>query len=290
MNSIFKSSNMPKYIYYILFVILVIAYIVFGTKKTVKYSFNTPFNNVVEGFGEGLLDIFKSSEDIEDDIDNMLTTNVDIQTITKSDKLNITPPIYATTSDPRGIDPSDPSPIDNNVTTLQNTNIDNLVKKPVDVRVNSGANAKGGPHGLEKPDGQVNILKDKCKFFNNRTCTSEYPIFTGASLGIENSNMICDTDNDDKFREAVVVSDIKNNRIIKVHVVDSGYGYFQKPDIVIEGGGGKDAELDVIINKKNGGINRIIINNPGSGYTNTPSIKLIPVGGSKCYLCCKDDN
>jgi hypothetical protein len=280
MNKLNYKKIIENYKFVIILIMFIIFYLISNKSNTnkVSYKFNIPFNNVVEGFGEGILDIFKSSDDLDTDIDDLLNEDTATTKVSASDSPNI---IHPYTNIQHTTDTIDNGDIAN--PTISATG---EVMKPKSVQLNPVAPLKAGPANLEKPEAQVNLLKNKCKFFNSEKCNTEYPVFTGASLGIDGSSMLCDNTSSN-FNEAKVVADIKNNKISNVYVIDSGSGYNNIPIIKIKGGGGHDAKLEAILNN-NGSINKVIIINGGDNYTNTPNITILEgKGDSKCFLCCK---
>lgn len=75
-----------------------------------------------------------------------------------------------------------------------------------------------------------------------------------------------------RFKQAKIVINIENGRIISVNVLDEGYGYKVPPVIRIKGEG-SGAEFDVILNTK-GGIDRVEVISSGNYYTNNDKIEI----------------
>jgi hypothetical protein len=294
--------NMIKTNYYLIIIMTLIIslYIFFNTKSSTKveYDFNIPFNNNIEHFGEGLtdtiLDLFKSSDNLETDLDDMLKEDANTN-VTNSDKLPIKHPYLGdTSSSVTNSDTTAPyleiNPNTNSVIIKSSKNdvldSSNLVSKPNDVQLNNGKPLSSIPTNTDKSDAHMNLLKNTCKFFDSQKCNNDYPTYTGASLGIEGSNMVCDS-SDSLSEDASLIAEINNNQVTNVHVIKSGLGYSSVPILKVIGGNGNGAKLFPVLNKK-GGIDRVVIKNPGNNYTNTPTIKILQgKGGSKCFLCCK---
>ena len=66
-------------------------------------------------------------------------------------------------------------------------------------------------------------------------------------------------------------------QVIDVVVETSGTGYVTPPQIIISGGGGTGATAYSVLNAL-GGIDSIVLTNPGSGYTSTPTVTINGTG------------
>ena len=58
----------------------------------------------------------------------------------------------------------------------------------------------------------------------------------------------------------------------QIRITDPGAGYTSEPAVVIEGGGGTNAEAVAVV--KNNRLSEILIKNPGSGYSSQPTVSL----------------
>lgn len=154
------------------------------------------------------------------------------------------------------------------------------------VLLNHGKKQPNNAVPIEKQNYQINLQENACKFFNNFTCSAEYPVFTGASLGLlgdNNISMQCDNGEDIKLAKIVVT--ISNGSIEDVHILEPGFGYENSPKIIVNGDG-EGAKL--IANVRDKQIESIKILNNGINYKNTPEIIIEkPKLSNKCYLCCK---
>jgi hypothetical protein len=127
----------------------------------------------------------------------------------------------------------------------------------------------------------------QCRFFSSEKCNSEYPNFSGASIGAEGEGgLTCNGTFGSK--RATVIASITNGQIKNAFIVDAGKGYEDSPKIDVIGGGGKDAILKGIVDPKKGELVGVEIIEHGRGYYATPEILVDHPGkAGACYLCCK---
>jgi hypothetical protein len=127
----------------------------------------------------------------------------------------------------------------------------------------------------------------QCRFFSSDKCNSEYPNFSGASIGAEGEGgLTCNGTFGSK--RATVIASITNGQIKNAFIVDAGKGYEDSPKIDVIGGGGKDAILKGIVDPKKGELVGVEIIEHGKGYYATPEILVDHPGkAGACYLCCK---
>ena len=156
-------------------------------------------------------------------------------------------------------------------------------------------NEKAVMESSKKVDNAVNVVSQKempkpleklpqFKFYGNEKCGDGYK-YSGAQFTMDGVRSNCGNTSDGK--EAKAVGLIKNGKIVSVVLQDKGSGYSQKPSITVKGGGGKNADLNPIVNEK-GEINEIIIVNGGDGFYETPDIYIDPPHiSSACFLCYK---
>ena len=138
-------------------------------------------------------------------------------------------------------------------------------------------------------NGSSSFLSEKpCKFIGSykktAKCPDGYRNFTGASVGVQGANMVC---NNKKIKNnaAKAIPIVKNGEIQKIVITDSGNNYKKEPDINIIGDGNHATGQAII---ENGKVKKIIVNNKGSGYKSTPKIEISsPNGYAYCHLCCK---
>lgn len=132
------------------------------------------------------------------------------------------------------------------------------------------------------------LLENSCKFLDSEKCSSEYPIYTGASLGsYGDNNLLCESvEPENIFKPAKLIASISNGSINSIYIVDGGNGYNNIPNLIVKGDG-EDGELKAELT--DGKITKVNIINSGINYKNTPSIYIDnPVNNlKKCYLCCK---
>ena len=130
----------------------------------------------------------------------------------------------------------------------------------------------------EKPCKFVGSYKKKAK------CPAGYKNFTGASVGIQGANMVC---NNKQIQNsaAKAIPIVKDGKIQEIVITYSGNNYKKEPEITIIGDGNL-ASAQAIIN--NGKVVDINVNNQGKGYKSTPKIEISnPDGFAYCHLCCK---
>jgi len=126
-----------------------------------------------------------------------------------------------------------------------------------------------------------------CKFLPSSSCSTEYPVYMGASLGIPDNSGLRLTCNSDMAKPAKGLAIINKGTLEAVVLLDKGDGYTSIPRIKITGGGGQNASCVASIDKL-GAINNIKVLDPGYNYTGTPKVDIdLPDTSSSCYLCCK---
>lgn len=126
-----------------------------------------------------------------------------------------------------------------------------------------------------------------CKFFNTDSCPANYPVNTGASIGIDSaSNAAIKCNGKNNSRQAKAVATIKNGAVQSVEIIDSGSGYKKKPSIRVVGGNGAGCICKALSNGKEG-ILRILVKDGGHGYESTPNVIISsPDSGNSCLMCC----
>ena len=126
-----------------------------------------------------------------------------------------------------------------------------------------------------------------CRFLSSDTCSKEYPVYMGASLGVPDDSGMKLKCNSDLMKPAKGLAIIKNGKLEAIVMLDKGEGYKTPPSITIAGGGGKSGKCQSYIDEL-GSINRIQITNSGYNYTGTPKVNIeLPSTSSSCFLCCK---
>jgi|UniRef100_A0A6C0LYG3 hypothetical protein len=131
-----------------------------------------------------------------------------------------------------------------------------------------------------------------CSFFpslgssNNFNCPKEYPVHSGASLGLSGRTVKCN-EKEIKMKKAKAVSTVKNGQITGIVVTSKGSNYSSEPSIKIIGKGSGGKAYPIL---KNGKVHKIVIRSSGSGYTSSPKIKIsAPNGMVSCNLCCRSE-
>ena len=126
-----------------------------------------------------------------------------------------------------------------------------------------------------------------CRFLSSDSCSKEYPVYMGASLGIPDDSGMKLKCNSDLTKAARGLAIINKGKLEAVVLLDKGEGYKTAPLITFEGGGGKNGKCQSYIDGL-GSINKIEITNPGYNYTGTPKVNIeLPSTSSSCFLCCK---
>ena len=126
-----------------------------------------------------------------------------------------------------------------------------------------------------------------CRFLSSDTCSKEYPVYMGASLGVPDDSGMKLKCNSDLMKPAKGLAIINNGKLEAIVMLDKGEGYKIPPTITIAGGGGKSGKCQSYIDEL-GSINKIQITNPGYNYTGTPKVSIeLPSTSSSCFLCCK---
>lgn len=77
-------------------------------------------------------------------------------------------------------------------------------------------------------------------------------------------------------RRATAVPTVVNGFVIAITIIDGGEGYITTPQITIIGGGGTGAAATAIV--KDGKVEKAIVVNAGSGYSQPPSILIAAPG------------
>lgn len=148
------------------------------------------------------------------------------------------------------------------------------------------------PHKKEiENKNRLKNISNSCKFIssNNKNfkCPKDYPIFTGASFGIQGKNVSC---NGEKIiqKRAKAVASINKGQITEIIITEKGSHYDSPPKVKIIKGGGKYATAYALVKK--GSVDKVIITNSGSGYSSTPIIKISePNAIINCNLCCQNE-
>jgi len=138
----------------------------------------------------------------------------------------------------------------------------------------------------KKDDSKDKIKSMKCEFVSvdkaNKSCPVDLPINTGAVIRNINGEL-CSR----KPPTCKAISSIKDGKVKQIDVVNSSNGFnsLYPPKVIIKGGGGKGAKATAVI--KNKKVEKIKINDRGSQYTHTPTIKIVNTDPtSYCKLCC----
>jgi len=187
--------------------------------------------------------------------------------------------------------------LEQNKQKLHNLNLltENVHKKTQHASTVPKLNAKfqkQGPILPERKGFEYQLMKEgKCKFFSGDQCPSDYPVFTGANIGlsgINGINLSCNgVANVDKAKAIAVVNEY--GQIEKVHIVNKGKGYKTTPKVNIIGGGGYGCKTNAVLDDR-GSLQFIDIISSGEGYTSTPSVEFgNPDGSNNCQLCCQPD-
>jgi hypothetical protein len=149
------------------------------------------------------------------------------------------------------------------------------------------------PHNVESestPPAPQNLLgENKCKFFNSKKCSMDYPTYMGASFNIKADNMeiSCNAEEDANIKSAETIVTIEDGKLNSIFITNPGSGYTTAPPIEIEGDG-KDGKVEAVL--LNDIIKEIKILNPGYGYSNTPKLNILyKSNNAGCHLCCKEN-
>ena len=132
---------------------------------------------------------------------------------------------------------------------------------------------------------------DSCIFVssidnNVVTCPKKYSVYTGAKLGISNSNISCNGQKNN-IKGAEAIASIKKGKVIDIQIIDGGSNYTTLPSIKIIGDGVGAKAYSTLKDKK---LSNIIIKNPGKNYKSTPIIKISkPNITTYCNLCCRNE-
>jgi hypothetical protein len=129
----------------------------------------------------------------------------------------------------------------------------------------------------------------KCQFFNDK-CPDNYSPLGNFSIEGVSSNAILKCGNIKDTVPGTAIAEIQNNSVHDIHITNKGKGYNpdKPPKIIIQGGRGKGATAEAIIDD-DGFLKLIKIINPGNGYSDTPNIMIEPpYMNSSCHLCCEN--
>jgi len=132
---------------------------------------------------------------------------------------------------------------------------------------------------------------DSCIFvssINNNvvTCPKNYSVYTGAKIGISNSNISCNGQKNN-IKGAEAIASIKKGKVINIQVIEAGSNYTTPPSIRIIGDGVGAKAYSILKDRK---INNIIIKKSGKNYKSTPIIKISkPNITTYCNLCCRNE-
>ena len=132
---------------------------------------------------------------------------------------------------------------------------------------------------------------DSCIFvssINNNvvTCPKNYSVYTGAKIGISNSNISCNGQKNN-IKGAEAIASIKKGKVINIQIIDSGSNYTIPPSIKIIGDGVGAKAYSILKDRK---ISNIIIKKSGKNYKSTPIIKISkPNITTYCNLCCRNE-
>lgn len=126
-----------------------------------------------------------------------------------------------------------------------------------------------------------------CKFLSSSACSSEYPVYMGASLGIPDNSGFSLSCNSDLTKPAKGIAIMDGGKLESIVLLDKGEGYQTPPQIRIKGQNGHGAKCSAMLDDE-GAISKIVIENPGTDYTGTPQVEIdLPNVSSSCHLCCK---
>ena len=137
------------------------------------------------------------------------------------------------------------------------------------------------------------ISSSKCQFISsldeldpknpNNSCSTDYPIYTGATFSSLSSSLNCNSNIDIEPAEAIAI--IGNGTVTDIKLISKGKNYSQNPEVYVRGDG------DGCILKShitNGQISHIDIVDGGKNYTSTPTVIIDkPDPKINCNLCCK---
>lgn len=132
---------------------------------------------------------------------------------------------------------------------------------------------------------------DSCIFVssidnNVVTCPKNYSVYTGAKIGISNSNISCNGQKNN-IKGAEAIASIKKGKVTNIQIIDGGSNYTTAPSIKIIGDGVGAKAYSTLKDKK---LSNIIIKNPGKNYKSTPIIKISkPNITTYCNLCCRNE-
>jgi len=237
-----------------------------------------------------LVALLKSKQYIQENfLDSLLGLNKSVGKLTKnnktktndiSDKMNnflSTPDITQKIKDLK-------KQIKNNKTKIvTKKNVEETDKKNIIKIKNNKKNKK--PEAFMSPS-KLGAM-GTCRFLSSDTCSKEYPVYMGASLGVPDDSGMKLKCNSDLMKPAKGLAIINNGKLEAIVMLDKGEGYKTPPTITIAGGGGKSGKCQSYIDEL-GSINRIQITNPGYNYTGTPKVNIeLPSTSSSCFLCCK---
>jgi hypothetical protein len=140
----------------------------------------------------------------------------------------------------------------------------------------------------ETKDYQKSLMQGACKFLSSDKCTTDYPIYMGASISTSTDtglNLTCNGATDSSGAAAIAA--ISGGSISKIYITDAGNGYTAPPKILITGGDGTGAQCKAILDQ-NGKIQVVEVVSGGVGYSGTPDVKIDhPTVSKSCHLCCK---
>jgi hypothetical protein len=132
---------------------------------------------------------------------------------------------------------------------------------------------------VEKPS-----IKLDCQFFKGKCPKGYNPSGTFSAKG---QHILCGDSVD--FKEAKAVAEIRNEKIVNIHLLDNGKGYDSDnpPVIIINNGANNDAVAEAIIDDS-GSISVIKVVNPGNKFKDTPIIEIKSSDNNfiQCNLCC----
>jgi hypothetical protein len=188
-----------------------------------------------------------------------------------------------------------------NVNNIKNKNIKDISNNNEDIKLDNDIKLikkdntplpkvqnKSSDSTLSSSSNNISSMFGKCQFFNDK-CPEGYNSFGNFSIEGVGSNLSLSCGNVRDTKPAKAVTEIKNNAIYEIHILEQGHGYLpnQPPRITIEGGKGNGASAEAVVDD-NGYLKLIKVVNPGYNYTETPNVVIeAQSNDSNCHFCCK---